>query len=184
MFIAADRPAIDPAMSIAVALVAIALLGFAAWRDFATRTIPDGVSIALAVLGVGSQALAGAWPLLASLATAAVLGAVLVFLHARDMLGGGDVKLAAGLALCLSPADTLNMVFATALAGGVLGILYLALQRLLPVPTSGRPAIRPQGAPRRLLAVEAWRIRRRGPLPYGVAIAAGGTFVLLQTTTS
>jgi prepilin peptidase CpaA len=171
-------------MSIAVALVAIALLGFAAWRDFATRTIPDGVSIALAAIGLGSQALGGLWPLLTSVATAATLGAILVFLHARDMLGGGDVKLASALALCLSPADTLNMVFATALAGGVLGVFYLALQRLLPVPTSGRPVPRPQGAPQRLLAVEAWRIRRRGPLPYGVAIAAGGTLVLLQTTAS
>jgi prepilin peptidase CpaA len=184
VFFAADRPVIDPAMSIAVALAAIALLGFAAWRDFATRTIPDGVSIALAAIGIGTQALAGLWPLVTAIATAAALGGLLVFLHARDMLGGGDVKLATALALCLSPGDTLNMVFATALAGGVLGVFYLALQRLLPVPTSSRPETRPQGAPWRLLAVEAWRIRRRGPLPYGVAIAAGGTLVLLQTTAS
>ena len=30
----------------------LALLGFAAWRDVATRTIPDGISLALAALGL------------------------------------------------------------------------------------------------------------------------------------
>ena len=33
----------------------------------------------------------------------------------------------------------------------------------------------------RVVNLELRRIRRRGPLPYGVAIAAGGTFVLLHT---
>jgi prepilin peptidase CpaA len=33
---------------------------------------------------------------------------------------------------------------------------------------------------RRVLAVEARRVRRRGPLPYAVAIAIGGTLVLLN----
>jgi Flp pilus assembly protein protease CpaA len=33
---------------------------------------------------------------------------------------------------------------------------------------------------RRVLAVEARRVRRRGPLPYAVAIAAGGVFLLLS----
>jgi prepilin peptidase CpaA len=46
------------------------------------------------------------------------------------------------------------------------------------------PAMRPLPAGRgrfvRIYGVERWRIRRRGPLPYGVAIAAGGVFTLLH----
>jgi len=170
-------------MVLATALITIALLAFAAWRDVATRTIPDEVSIALAVVGIAARAVFGVEALVHSLAAASLLGGLLVFLHARGFLGGGDVKLATALALGLSPLDVWNLVVAVALAGGVLGLLYLVLQRLLPdgAPNTGRRAGR---TPRRLLAVEAWRIRRRGPLPYGVAIAAGGTIVLLQTTAS
>jgi Flp pilus assembly protein protease CpaA len=33
----------------------------------------------------------------------------------------------------------------------------------------------------RVAAIERWRIRRRGPVPYGVAIAIGGAFVVLTS---
>lgn len=170
-------------MSIAAALVAIALLGFAAWRDVATRTIPDGVSIALAALGLVVRGLEGIPALTGSLLAAAVLGGLLFTLHAARLVGGGDVKLATALAVLLTPFDTWNMVVATALSGGVLGLVYMGL----------RPVLRARGGstwrdnrsvPARLLATEAWRIRRGGPLPYGVAIAAGGTMILLQSIPS
>jgi len=170
-------------MSFVVVPVAIGLLCVAAWRDLATRTIPDGVSIALAAIGLAAQAMAGLQSLLAAAAGALVLGAILLFLHARGYLGGGDVKLATALALGLSPLDTWNMVVATALAGGALALLYIVLPRLLRRGRAARPG-RAATLLRRFLAVEAWRIRRGGPLPYGVAIAAGGTLVLLQSTAS
>jgi len=65
---------------------------------------------------------------------------------------------------------------ATALAGGILGITYLLFsRRLAPMRLAKRTSIL-----KRVIAVETWRVRRRGPLPYGVAIAAGGAFVLLH----
>lgn len=170
-------------MSLAVALVAVALLGFAAWRDLATRTIPDGVSVALAAIGVAARSYQGFEAITASVLGALALGAVLFALHARGLIGGGDVKLATALAIGLAPLDTWNLVVATAFAGGLLGLLYLALPSILPARRN-LAAPRAAAIPLRFLAVEAWRIRRRGPLPYGVAIAAGGTLVLLQTTPS
>lgn len=167
-------------MSLVAALVAIALLGFAAWRDVATRTIPDGVSLSLAAIGFLARALEGLSALAGSILVALVLGAFLALLHARGWLGGGDVKLAAALALGLAPLDTWNMVVATALAGGVLALAYIALRWLL--PRRGASIRRDnRSLASRLLSTEAWRIRRGGPLPYGVAIAAGGTMVLLQS---
>jgi prepilin peptidase CpaA len=165
-----------------MALVSAALLLLAAWRDLASRTIPDGVSVGLAAFGLAARAAeGGAMALGLSAATAALLFLVLVLLHARGALGGGDVKLASALALGLPPLATLDFVLATALAGGALAVAYLALGRL-----AGGWRLLPLRATaplhRRVLAVEQRRLRRGGPLPYAAAIAVGGIAILLQPT--
>lgn len=71
------------------------------------------------------------------------------------------------------------------LAGGVIGLGYLAAPRFAPrlQPAAARPPLRtppPRRLSARFLAVEARRLRRGGPLPYGVAIAFGGILVLLK----
>jgi prepilin peptidase CpaA len=88
------------------------------------------------------------------------------------------VKLMAALSLALTATDCYRFVIATALFGGLLAMAYLLLRRVLP-PLRCKP-----GTSRllRVAVVEAWRIRRGLPLPYGVAIAAGGIFVLLHPT--
>lgn len=160
-------------------LGASVLLLFAAWCDLATRTIPDGVSIALAGVGVLGRALETPVGAVASLAVAAALFAALVVLHARGAFGGGDVKLMTALAVGFPPFATLDFLLATVLAGGALGVVYLGL-RLLPRPSSPL-APRPDAwRPRRVLSLERRRFNRRGPLPYAVAIAAGGIFTLIE----
>lgn len=160
--------------TLAASALAILLLR-AALADVATRTLPDGIALLVAGLGVLLRAMAGGAAMLASLGTALLLFAALVPLARRGWLGGGDVKLAAALALALPPAATLDFLVATTIAGGVLGVLFLAGRHLAPrLPPVGR------GRPvARLLAVEARRLRQGGPLPYGVALAAGGIHVLL-----
>nr|WP_246602453.1 prepilin peptidase [Falsiroseomonas tokyonensis] len=153
------------------------LLIAAALRDVATRTIPDGFSIALAAAGCGLRATEGPLAVVLSLGSAALLFLLLVPLHARGMLGGADLKLGAAVAVGLPPFGTMDFLLLTALAGGVLGCVYLALARL-PSPQPFAVGI-PASLPGRVLAVERRRIRRRGPLPYAVAIACGGTLVRL-----
>lgn len=164
---------------LACTLAASALLLVAAWCDLATRTIPDGISVALAALGLLARAGAeGLVPAAASLLLAAGLFAAFLPLHARGLLGGGDVKLITALAIGFAPLSTLDFLVATVLAGGLLGSLYLCL-RLLPQPAPLAP--RPQAwPPRRVLALERRRVSRRGPLPYAVAIAAGGILTLVE----
>jgi prepilin peptidase CpaA len=70
-------------------------------------------------------------------------------------MGGGDVKLAAALALWFSPASTLKFLLLMSLAGGVLTLGVMAFHRLK--QREGKPEI-----------------------PYGVAIAFGGLFILTQ----
>jgi prepilin peptidase CpaA len=172
------------------AVAAVALLAFAAWRDIATRTIPDEVSLLLAALGLVARAVEGGLPAVGwSLAVAFLLFLLLLPLAVFGMLGGGDLKLASALALGLPPLGSYHFVVATAVAGGVLALVYLLLGRVLaarrpavaaaaPSRADAAPARRPASLARRVLEAEAWRVRRRGPLPYGVAIATGGVFAL------
>jgi prepilin peptidase CpaA len=71
------------------------------------------------------------------------------------MMGGGDVKLAAALALWFPPAGTVKFLVLMSIAGGVLTLLILGAHRLR--RREGRPEI-----------------------PYGVAIAFGGLTILAQ----
>lgn len=153
-------------------LLALLLLVGAALHDVALRTIPNRIALAIAVIGLAQRGLAGDlhWGLLAALVVFA-----LCFLAWRlGAMGGGDVKLLAACALLVPPGAVTGLILATAIAGGLLGLGYIALRRLLPRPDPARPAaLLP-----RLARAEAWRIRRGGPLPYGVAILGGAFFTL------
>jgi prepilin peptidase CpaA len=158
------------------ALAMLALLFAAAWRDVISRTIPDAIALLLLITGAVARPLDGASAVIACAATALLLFALLLVLFAHGLLGGGDVKLMTALAVGLSPYDCYRFVVATALAGGLLALAYLLLSR----SRWTAPVITGRSLFRRIIAIEHWRIRRRGPLPYAVAIAAGGAFVLLQ----
>ena len=164
---------IDASQLIPVA--SVVLLGIAAASDIARRIIPDRVSAALAAFGALAGLLHGPRTLLLSAAVATALFATLAALHGRGLIGGGDVKLAAAIALGLPVGAFIGFLESTAFAGGALALVHLALRLADP-----RIAAAPRGSlPRRVLAVECWRIRRRGTLPYGVAIACGGALALL-----
>ena len=154
----------------------VALLWLAAWCDVATRTIPNRICIALAIIGLIIRVTSGLHGMTLSVVTAAILFVALALLHVRKAIGGGDVKLLAALALGLPPLEVYHLMIATVFAGGLLAFLHLTL-RLLP-----SPAPCPAGAANlhRVLAAERWRIRRHGSLPYGVAIACGGSLVFLS----
>jgi PAP2 superfamily len=85
-----------------------------------------------------------------------------------DLLGGGVVAVAT-----ISATGVLRKHLLPVLMLQNRGQRYITTK-----PTA--PAITRQSLFRRILAVEGWRIRHHGPLPYGAAIAAGGAFVLLQ----
>jgi prepilin peptidase CpaA len=164
------------AVSVSFVIAMLVLLTAGAWRDIATRTIPDEVNALLLTAGGLARLFQGPPVLFYSVSAALLLFLLLMAAYSRGLIGGGDVKLMTALAIGLSPFDCYRFVVATALAGGILGIAYLLLSSGL------RPMRKSRGSSLlgRVLAVETWRIRRHGPLPYGVAIAAGGAFVLLH----
>jgi prepilin peptidase CpaA len=135
-----------------------ALLVVAAAIDMRTFTISNRLNLAVALLAPLywlSIALAP-WPGIAIQIGTAV-GVFMVFAAAFyvGMMGGGDVKLAAALALWFPPAATLQFIVWMSLAGGVLTLVVVLLHRAK--QREGRPQI-----------------------PYGVAIAFGGLVILAQ----
>lgn len=161
---------------IALACTALAALALAAAavHDVAVRTVPNMV---LGLAALCALVLAGVQHRLpASLAVAAILllGAVLLWL--RGWIGGGDAKLLGVVGLLVPPGAVLPMLLTTSLAGGILCLPYLPGKRLFARPAPRRPA----ALVARLIRCEQWRLRRRGPLPYAVAIAAGALVALLH----
>lgn len=157
-----------------------ALLVAAAANDFAARIIPNRIPLLLLALGLVLHIAQGSlWP---ALATAGGVFAVLFLLWRFGVMGGGDVKLLAATAFCVAPATVPALIVRVGLAGGVLGVAYLAARLLVKSPRG--PAPRPMPNRRaplaaRVLRAEAWRIGHRSPLPYGIAIAVGGLLTLI-----
>lgn len=157
-------------------MVEIAILCFcalmlaAAASDIATMTIPNWVSIALAVIFPAAAFAAGAAPMAVGLQIAyGVAALVVVFiLFQLNIMGGGDAKLIAAACLWLGPAATPNFIVWTTIAGGVLAMVALAARRIAQPSPSG-PAFM-----NRLLSPN------RG-IPYGVAICAGALAALPNT---
>jgi prepilin peptidase CpaA len=136
----------------------------AALRDVTSYTIPNGLSLAL-IGGFPVAALSLGLPLQVvglhvAVGVAALVAGMVMF--ALRWIGGGDAKLFAAAALWLGLPAILTYLAVTALAGGGLAVLLLALRS-----SHVRPFV-PNGP--------AWFGRLAEPgenVPYGVAIAAG-----------
>lgn len=163
--------------------LALCLLIAVIW-DLRVRRIPNAVCGAIAVTGLGAQfwdvGLVGA---LGGLAMAIATIAVLYFFWQRGGIGGGDVKLAAAVAIWLAPRSLPVFWLASALAGGVTAAVCWAV--------SGAPARREiranltlaalqQAMPHLSTEAEAAANPGRISVPYAVAIAAGAVSVWLR----
>jgi prepilin peptidase CpaA len=159
---------LTPGLKLAIA----GILLLAACHDIMTRTVPNWMPLSLAVLSTALAAidLRLIWGLGFGLS---VFLLCLVF-WLRGWLGGADVKLLGATAILVAPAAAGSFLLAISLSGGILAMAYLVGRFLVPHPVARRPR---QLLPR-ILRVEAWRIRHKGPLPYACAIAAGTIFVL------
>jgi prepilin peptidase CpaA len=134
------------------------MLLWAAVVDIRTRTIANGLNLAIALMAPVFWWATGVdvWPDAAIRVGVAVAVFLLVAaaFHLGAM-GGGDVKLAAALALWFAPGDTLFLIVIMSLAGGLLTLIVMIEHKAK--KNEGRPEV-----------------------PYGVAIAFGGMWLLAQ----
>jgi prepilin peptidase CpaA len=155
-----------------VMVAAIGVLAVIAFSDVRTRRVPNVLSAAIAVLGVVKMILARD-PLATAhtLEASTVVFAMAFLLFWRGVLGGGDAKLVAGMALLIGYHDLLSFLFLMSLCGGALALAILA-----------RDKLRPQRwhPPRSTVGPNALPVQTT--VPYGVAIAAAGAITLILQT--
>src|SRR3954469_1974618 len=119
-----------------------ALLVTAAVIDVRTFTISNRLNLTVALLAplYWLSVALSPWPGIAiQLAAGATVFALLAGAFYAGMMGGGDVKLAAALALWFSPSGTIKFLVLMSLAGGVLTLGILAWHRMR--QREGRPEI-------------------------------------------
>ena len=152
-----------------LALLAI-LLVVAAVIDVRTFTISNGLNATVALLAPVYWWSIGLplWPDAAiQVAVALAVFLVLAATFYIGMMGGGDVKLAAALALWFSPLTTLKFLVIMSLAGGLLTLVVLLIHKRRGKLPATQDVPGDAAAP-------------RPEVPYGVAIAAGALWILAQ----
>ena len=134
------------------------LLVIAAVIDVRTFTMSNRLNLTIALLAPLYWLSVGLpiWPDAAiQVGVAAAVFGLFAIAFFVGMMGGGDVKLAAALALWFSPMMTARFLVFMSIAGGVLTLVVLARHRML--EKAGKPEV-----------------------PYGVAIAIGALAILTQ----
>lgn len=147
------------------------VVAFAAAMDLFTLTIPNRVSVVMALAFFPLAWLAGiGWVAVADhLAAGTAVLLLGIGLFALGWFGGGDAKLLAAIALWLGTDNLVAYFLYVAVAGGVLAILF-GIVRQVPLP--------------RQLLGEQWALRLHRPgggIPYGIALSAGALLVYPQT---
>lgn len=145
----------DPFKYMLLAALAAALLT-AAFTDLRSRRIANWLNAGIALGAPLFWYACGLalWPDVASqIGVALATFTLLSILFALKAMGGGDVKLLTALALWIAPAHFLKLVIMMALVGGVLTLFF-----------GGWHVIKRQ--------------REKIAIPYGVAIAAAGLWVI------
>ena len=168
---------ISPAMASAVAVTA-------AITDVRERRIPNRLTYSALLTGLILQSAVHGWRgLVLGLGGGLLFGGVFLLFHLIRAMGAGDVKLAAALGCIVGLTSSLQLMFFTALAGGVLAIVVMVLTGR--VKQTLRSTLGVVG----FHAVHGLRthpvINLDNPtalrLPYGLAFAAGTLYWTIST---
>lgn len=156
----------------AILAVYVFALVFAALSDLVSLRIPNwltgalalGFPVAALIAGIGLSGPGIDW--ISHIEAAAAVFAVGAMLFACRILGGGDVKLLAAMALWCGIHLLVPLIFLTAVIGGVFALIVLGLRHSL-VQTAILAVLR--RAPAFLHA--------KMPIPYGIPIAIAGVML-------
>ena len=143
--------------------------------DASTLKIPNRIPVAIVGL-YPAYALAG-WPSV-DVIGGMLTGCAVLFIgfvaFSRGVFGGGDAKMLAALALWAGPSLILELVLVTSVAGGLIAVAMAGSAKLRRRAPAGR------GGEIGCVAVEAEVPILYRPMPYGIAIAAGGVHTVIR----
>jgi prepilin peptidase CpaA len=143
--------------------VLIALLAAATIQDTVQLKISNLICGSVLLLAIVAIALSGfSISLWQNAVVFAVVFAIGAFFFSRDVLGGGDVKLFAAVALWVDLSTALRLVLTILLAGGLVAILIIVLRLIAP----------------QWLTSRVKTLQPKAGIPYGIAIAAGTLLIV------
>ena len=155
-------------------LVLVAFVCAAAWWDFTTQRIPNAITVAGLAVALILRAPLGGDAIVEGLAGMGFAFLAGVVLYALGGIGGGDVKLLAGVGAFLGSAEVVGALSYSAILGAVFALLTVIRKGLLPLLILNK-----------LDLVNSWRSLGQGgqrrrldspaalTVPYGVPIALG-----------
>lgn len=154
--------------------------------DVRERRIPNWLTYSGLAAGLGVRAVGGSWHGLGDAAGGLLVGGgAFLLLYLLGGMGAGDVKLMAAVSAWAGLKQSAPLLIATALAGGVLAVVYMVFYRriggtLVNAGTLLRYHVTSGIKPHPELNLQSNATLR---MPYGVAIAAGALYLFLSTTT-
>jgi len=167
----------------AAILVCAALV--ASWNDYRRHRVPNWLNAAVLGTGLATQALFGGWSgVQAALAGIFVGFAPLLLLWLMKAMGAGDVKFMAAVGAWLGPQMTLWALVVGGLAGGVMALAMIAVQRNWRQATANMGALAAKasyfgmafGGTGGVPALSA----SRAVLPYAIPLSIGTLVVVLS----
>ena len=170
--------------SMGLSLGLVIMVGIAAATDVGLRKIPNVLTVTGFVFALLLHGLTGSGALVGGI-LGAVLGFALSFpMFAVGGMGGGDVKLLTATGAFLGPRRFIIAFLATAIIGGVMGLIAAARQRALTSTLLGMRDVAVGTARRAILSSagpDLPTLDKPGAIriPYGVAIAGGALVGLL-----
>src|ERR1017187_993733 len=163
---------------------ALAVAVAAAVIDVQQRRIPNWLTYSAIVMGLLLRAYYFGWKgLLAAVSGCLLAGGIVLVFYAVRAMGAGDLKLLAAIGSLVAPHYAVIILLASAIAGGVLAIIYAAYRGRMRVTFSNVGSV---------VKFEAWGGLQAHPelnldnpdtlrLPYGLAIAAGTLYAFVTT---
>jgi len=170
---------------VVTSVIAVAVALIAAFTDFRERRIPNKLTYPATMLALFVQTLLWGWKgLLSGLVGGLLFGGIFLLFYIVRAMGGGDVKLATALGCFAGGLASMKLMFAVAVAGGILAIIYtLRAKRFMITLRNTLDVIRfhsifgLQSHPTVNLAnTESVR------MPYGLAFAAGAVYWSLSVS--
>ncbi|MGB7977201.1 MAG: A24 family peptidase [Roseiarcus sp.] len=160
-------------------LSCLILLSVAAGTDLKHRRIPNEIVAAIAAIGLAQGLITRPGQVWSSLLAGFLVFCGLGVLSFYRIIGGGDLKLISAVTLLVPPERVGQLLIEIALAGGVLGCIYLLAGYAL--RSSSATSIAEEGARSEAglaltIRTERDRIAAGGPMPYALA-ALGGALI-------
>jgi prepilin peptidase CpaA len=162
------------------AVASVAAL-IAACYDMKSRRIPNFVTGPAILAGLLLHSFFDGWQgLLSSFAAGLICGAIFLLFYLAGGMGAGDVKLITAVGCLAGLSNSASVLVITALAGGVMAIVYAIIRGRLKSTLSNFVHLAVHHKHQGLTEHPVLNVRNAEMLrlPYGLAIAAGSCITL------